>query len=190
MEPMREDVLERIAAHQTRFLHFLASRVEDAAAAEDILQSAYVRAIEHSSAIRNGESSVAWFYRILRNAVTDHYRRRSARDKAHEGFAAEAPASYEPEFQQTVCACVGDIVRDLKDEYRTAIEEVDLAEKPVEDFARARHIAKQCIRTSEQGKEGDCQTTEVGVRRLRGAQMPRLHLPSQSIVRLGDLARQ
>ena len=141
MEPMREDILERIAAHQTRFLQFLASRVEDAAAAEDILQSAYVRAIEHSSAIRNGESSVAWFYRILRNAVTDHYRRRSARDKAHEGFAAEAPASYEPEFQQTICACIGEIVRDLKDEYRTVIEQVDLAEKPVEDFARARGIS-------------------------------------------------
>jgi hypothetical protein len=27
---------------------------------------------------------------------------------------------------QTVCACIGDVIRDLKDEYREAIEQVGL----------------------------------------------------------------
>ncbi len=132
---------EKITAHRATFLRFLSARVEDAATAEDILQSAYIRAIEHGSEIRDNESTVAWFYRILCNAITDHYRRRVARVKAHEGFVVEAPTSYELELEQTACACIADVVHDLKDEYRTAIEQVDIGGKPVEEFARSEQIS-------------------------------------------------
>src|SRR5450759_4025101 len=91
------DRVERITAQHAKFLSFLSARVEDRATAEDILQSAYLKAVEHGSEIRDDESTVAWFYRILRNAITDHYRRRAARTSAHEAFAAETPISYEAE---------------------------------------------------------------------------------------------
>jgi RNA polymerase sigma-70 factor, ECF subfamily len=100
------DTIDRIMAHHAKFLSFLASRVEDKAAAEDILQSAFIKAIEHGSEIRDDESTVAWFYRILRNAITDHYRKGSARTRAHDTYTAELPISYEPETAQTVCACI------------------------------------------------------------------------------------
>ena len=130
--------LKRIVAHHSKFLSFLASRVEDKAVAEDILQSAYIKAIEHGSAIREDESTVAWFYRILRNAIADHYRKGSAQSRAHETYSAELPISYEPETAQTVCACIGDVIRDLKDEYREAIEQVDLGGLTVESFAQSQ----------------------------------------------------
>jgi RNA polymerase sigma factor (sigma-70 family) len=132
------DQLERITAHQSKFLSFLAARVEDRAAAEDILQSAYLKAVEHGSEIRDDESTVAWFYRILRNAITDHYRRRAARASTHEAFAIAAPVSYEAEVTQTVCACIGDVIHDLKSEYRTAIEQVDLGGMTVKAFAQSQ----------------------------------------------------
>ena len=130
--------LRRVVAHHSSFLSFLASRVEDKAVAEDILQSAYIKAIEHGSEIRKDESTVAWFYRILRNAIADHYRKGSARTRAHETYSAELPNSYEPEIAQTVCACIGDVIRDLKDEYREAIEQVDLGGATVESFAQSQ----------------------------------------------------
>ena len=130
--------VELITAHQSKFLSFLSARVEDRAAAEDILQSAYIKAIEHGSEIRNDESTVAWFYRILRNAITDHYRRRAARSKAHETFATEAPVSFEAELANTVCACIGDAIDDLKSEYRTAIEQVELGGMTVDAFAASQ----------------------------------------------------
>ena len=135
------DPLERIVGHQAKFLTFLSARVEDRAAAEDILQSAYLKAVEHGSEIRDDESTVAWFYRILRNAVTDHYRRRAARTSAHEAFSTEAPVSYETEVAQTACACIGDVIRDLKSEYRTAIEQVDLGGLTVEAFAQSQQTS-------------------------------------------------
>jgi RNA polymerase sigma factor (sigma-70 family) len=127
-------VLGRIIAQRAKFLSFLSSRV-DPAAAEDILQSAYIKAIEHGGEIRNGESTVAWFYRILRNAITDSYRRQAARTRAQEDFVAETPLSYEQELEQTVCACVGDVIQNLKSEYRDAIQQVDLDGMTVQAFA-------------------------------------------------------
>lgn len=108
------ELLDRVTAQRDRFLRFLALRVEDAATAEDILQGAYLKAVERGSGIRQGESTVAWFYRILRNAVTDHYRRRASRTKAHEALAAELPEIYEPEVKATVCECIGDVIENLK----------------------------------------------------------------------------
>src|ERR1035438_10078972 len=53
-----------ITAHQSKFLNFLTARVEDRTTAEDILQSAYLKAVEHGFEIRAGESPVGWFYRL------------------------------------------------------------------------------------------------------------------------------
>lgn len=129
-------LLLKLLRRRAEFLGFLSPRVGEAAA-EDILQAAYVRALEKGAQIQNAESVVAWFYRILRNAIIDHYRRNAARDRAHEHFMAEFPLSYEPELEQTVCACIGDVIQDLKGEYREAIEKVDLGGMSVQSFAEA-----------------------------------------------------
>ncbi len=138
---LSQDRMSLITAHHTKFLRFLEPRVGDLATAEDILQSAYIKAMERGSQIREEQSTVAWFYRILRNAITDHYRRGASQAKALEEFAAETPLSYENELQETVCACIGDVIRDLKPEYRTAIEQIDLGDATVEAFAQNQEIS-------------------------------------------------
>lgn len=44
---MRETPLDELLAQRKQFLAFVRRRVSDAEAAEDILQTAYLRAIEH-----------------------------------------------------------------------------------------------------------------------------------------------
>lgn len=66
------------------FLRFVEKRVDSRATAEDILQSAFVRGIEKESTLRDEESAVAWFYRLLRNAVIDHYRSKRSADRLFE----------------------------------------------------------------------------------------------------------
>jgi RNA polymerase sigma-70 factor (ECF subfamily) len=114
--------------------------VEDQATAEDILQAAYLNAIERGSEIRDEESTVAWFYRILRNAVTDHYRCRAARAKVFEAFSNETPEIYKAEIKAIVCKCIGDVIGDLKPEYRMAMEQVSLGGTTVEEFAESEKI--------------------------------------------------
>src|SRR5579871_2563816 len=95
--------VERLIASRQQFLGFLTQRLRDSATAEDILQSAYFKAIEHGQEIRDDDSTVAWFYRLLRNALIDHYRRSEVRYKADAQYASEIPLTYETELKATVC---------------------------------------------------------------------------------------
>lgn len=131
-----EGSLTQLLADRQQFLQFLTRRVNDPAAAEDILQAAYVRALEKEEQIKHAESVVAWFYRILRNALTDHYRRNDARSRAHEEFANEAPVSYETELKANLCTCISSVIQTLKPEYRTVLERIDLESESIADFAR------------------------------------------------------
>jgi len=123
----------------TRFLEFLERRVESRDVAEDILQEAFVRGVDRAPDLPDDESVTAWFYRVLRNAVTDHYRRRSARERAHAyaaGIAPQAEPPLDAEMFDAVCGCVNGMVDSLKHEYADAIRRVDLDGVPVRDYAR------------------------------------------------------
>lgn len=129
-ETISSSALQELLARRSEFLGFIEKRVGSRAIAEDILQSAFVRGIERGGEIRDEESVVAWFYRLLRNAVIDHYRRESVSARAIEGFAcemkdAEIPS---PDLHNEICRCVSKMMAGLKPEYRQALEVVDVEE--------------------------------------------------------------
>ncbi|HEX5386926.1 MAG TPA: sigma-70 family RNA polymerase sigma factor [Gemmatimonadales bacterium] len=121
-----------------RFLAFVERRVGSRDVAEDILQEAFVRSLDGTAGLRNSESAVAWFYRVLRNAITDHFRRQDSRARAHDRFASEADeavAGPDEELETVICACVAALVGTIKPEYGAAIRRVDLDGRSVRDFA-------------------------------------------------------
>ena len=131
-----------LAAERDRFLGFLRARLGTPDAAEDVLQDAYVKALQGADAIRDGESAVAWFWRVLRNAVTDVYRHRSAEARARDQVQrwAEADAPREPELRDAICRCVDGVLGTLKPEQAALVRRVDLEGAPVPEAARAEGI--------------------------------------------------
>src|SRR5262245_59782242 len=120
--------LEKLVQGHRQFLAFLQRRVGSRAAAEDILQDAFVRGMRRADTLRSQESAVAWFYRLLRNAIADHFRRRKSEARALERLAAEPtedPAA-EAELTAAVCRCIKSLVDTLKPEYATVLRRVDL----------------------------------------------------------------
>src|ERR1700693_1432046 len=87
-------IAQLVGSHR-EFLAFLERRVESRAVAEDILQSAFARGLEHGAGVQD-EKVVAWFYRVLRNAVIDHYRHRSSSAKAMEVWGRDFNEIQEP----------------------------------------------------------------------------------------------
>lgn len=139
------DVVEQLLASQARFLSFLERRVASRADAEEILQEAFARAIERGAGLRDDESAVAWFYRLLHNAVIDHYRRRGSARRALEGVASQpaaGDASVDVELRSTVCACMHDLLPSMRPEYAEAIQRVDLDEGSVADYAEQAGITR------------------------------------------------
>ena len=124
------------------FLDYLTRRVGDRALAEDILQDAFVRVMNQPAQAPADEGIVPWFYRTLRNAAIDQFRRRSAASRALEAFARELDAAAEPDagMAQEICGCVSQLARTLKPEYAEALQAIDIEGTPVKAFAIERGL--------------------------------------------------
>lgn len=136
------DVAARLAESHRDFLAFLTRRLGDPALAEDILQDAFVKSVEKGEALRDDEAAVAWFYRLLRNAVVDHHRRSDVRNRALDALAREmeGAATPLPELAPELCACIGRIAESLKPEYADAIRRVEVEGVSMQAFAEESGI--------------------------------------------------
>lgn len=141
--PLSPEVVSALVNNHREFLAFLHKRLGDRALAEDILQEAFVRGLHKLGALESEESASAWFYRILRNAVIDHHRRRTSLNKNLELFAAELEQQIEPqnELQGAVCRCVGELASTLKPEYAEALRRVEIDGLAVKDYATEAGIS-------------------------------------------------
>lgn len=139
---MSSEAIHGLIDQRKQFLRFVENRVSSHAIAEDIIQAAYIRAMEKASTLHKDDSAVAWFYRILRNAVIDHYRHRAAEDRALEQWAKDLITETQPDSatQKIVCHCIKNILSTLKPTYSEVIREVDLGEGSIETFARKSGI--------------------------------------------------
>jgi RNA polymerase sigma-70 factor (ECF subfamily) len=136
-----QDVVEKLVANHRDFLAFVQRRVRDRAVAEDILQEALVRGLEHAGEIR--ESSVGWFYRVLRNAIIDRARRATVQRARQQELIAETEleSGSDAELHEVVCRCVTSLAETLKPEYADALKRIDVEQMPVKDYAEATGIS-------------------------------------------------
>ena len=169
MNSLSPAAIQRLVDSHRQFLAFLQTRVESRAAAEDILQSAFVRGLERGADVRDEESAVAWFYRILRNAVIDHYRHRAATGRALEGWGKEMVTHEAPEadLKQEICQCVSGLLETLKPDYQAALRVIDLEERSLNDLAKQAgitagnaavrvHRAREALRKQVRTACGSC----------------------------------
>lgn len=136
------EAITRLVEGRQQFLSFLEKRVQSKAAAEDILQAAFVRSLEKGGSVRDEESVVAWFYRVLRNAIIDYYRQRGSAERVSERLAAHLQDHQEPDdlFKGEICQCVTALLENVKPEYRDAIQTIDLDEGSLADLAAKASI--------------------------------------------------
>jgi len=138
-----EAIAQLVEGHRT-FLSFLERRVESRAVAEDILQAAFARGLERGAGV-DDEKVVAWFYRVLRNAVIDHYRQRSTSARTMEAWGKEFTESQQPDaaLHQEICECVSGLLAELKPEYREALQVVDIDDGKLSDLAEHSGITAE-----------------------------------------------
>jgi RNA polymerase sigma-70 factor (ECF subfamily) len=142
--PIDVDVTRVLVDNHREFLRFLERRVGRRDLAEDILQEAFARGLEKLETLRDEESVVPWFYRALRNATVDYYRRTKSADRALAQFAEEIEKSEDPveTMQAEVCKCVARLADTLKPEYADALRRIEVDGVSVKDFAGEQGISK------------------------------------------------
>jgi RNA polymerase sigma-70 factor (ECF subfamily) len=132
-----EAVVATLVESHRHFLAFLAGRLHDRSLAEDLLQEAFVKSLEKGGELRDDGAAVAWFYRLLRNAVIDHRRRDGTRNRALEALARELADAVEPphELREAICGCVARLATTLKPEYAEILQRVDIDGAALQTYA-------------------------------------------------------
>ena len=135
--------VETLLENHRAFLRYLERRVGDRALAEDILQDAFAKVVARPEQAPADESVIPWFYRTLRNAAIDQFRRRGAADRAYEAFARELETHEAPtvDMETEICACVSRLAATLKPEYAEALEAIEVAGTPVKTFAEQKGLS-------------------------------------------------
>ena len=172
-ETLRPETVSVLVDHHRQFLNFLTSRLGNRAAAEELLQGAFLKAMERGGELRDDESAVAWFYRLLRNTLIDFHRHRGAEQRALDRYVQEQTKNAVPdtELEAAVCRCVHGLIPTLKPEYAAILRAVEMQGAGVREVAEQLgitpgnaavrvHRARQALRDRLEVACGTC--TEHG----------------------------
>lgn len=138
------DAKRALVENHQAFRRFLERRLGRRDVAEDILQEAFARSLDKLETLRDGEAAIAWFYRTLRNATIDYFRRAKSSDRALMQFASELETSEEPPelVRREVCRCVSRLADTLKPEYALALRRIEVDGLSVVGFAEEQGLSK------------------------------------------------
>lgn len=115
------DNLESIwEGFHTRLHRFIRSRVEDDAAAEDILQDVFLRIHGRMDTLSDSSRLESWIFQIAHNAIIDHYRRRRELNEIPETLPAENDL-IEPDAADVLASSLREMVEELPEPYRQAL---------------------------------------------------------------------
>ena len=121
-------------------LNFLRRRLGDAEAAEDVLQTFMLRAIDRSEQLRDVRAVRGWLSQILASSIAD-YGRKVARQRQREMVMAPTDLDsfqdgFDDELDEAICNCLYKLLPTLRPDYAEVIWRVDLQEQPREAVAK------------------------------------------------------
>ncbi len=119
-----EPIYETLHADLRRFV---ARRVDDPHAVDDILQDTYLRLHTHLASLREPERLTSWVYQVTRHAIIDHYRRAQRRPEAAElPDDLALPDEHDDEAERALARSLSAMVDCLPEKYREALVLTDL----------------------------------------------------------------
>ena len=115
---------------------FIAKRVSDEAAMEDLSQEVFLRVQRGLGGLKDHSRLMPWIYQIARHAIIDYYRARDKQPERTVGLASDLetvhPASLSLEssegsgqLRRELAGCLRPMVERLSEDYRQAVTLVD-----------------------------------------------------------------
>jgi RNA polymerase sigma factor (sigma-70 family) len=141
---LQDALATTLLANLAAFQGFARRRLGDDQLAADAVQESLLRALKSERSLSHDQKLLAWFYRILRNVLTDLHRRRAVQSEALERFADEFTLGGEDEadVEQTACACFRSLLPTMRPEYAQVLQLSDLDGQPAEAVAKEVGITR------------------------------------------------
>lgn len=139
LQSMNAVIEAALADNHNAFLGFLARRLGNQSAAEDVLQDFSLRALRKGADLKDSESVIAWLYSVLRSVLIDHYRSTATRQRRETEYAQEQTLlgndSDDLELDEGVCSCIHNLIPTLRPDYAEVVRRVDLSGEPRDEVA-------------------------------------------------------
>ncbi len=131
-----------------RLYLYVVKRVDNADIAEDIVQDILLKTIDHLDHLQDEEKFLPWLYRIGRNTIIDHYRKKRPEQSLPDILQAEE------EDTETVLEelgqCIFPMLEKLPDKYRESLIQVHFRDKKLQEIADSEGISLAAVKSRVQ----------------------------------------
>ncbi|MEX2104493.1 MAG: RNA polymerase sigma factor SigZ [Bacilli bacterium] len=104
---------------------FVAKRVNNHAAVDDIVQNVFIKIATHISELNNEQKIRIWIYQITRNTIIDYFRKQKPTYELP--LDLQIMDEYdEQDLSNELASCIRPMIEQLPDKYREAIELTEL----------------------------------------------------------------
>ncbi len=124
--------------HEAELRGYLTRQLHDTRLAEDLLQDTFVKALGQGIGFCTLENPRAWLFRVARNLLVDHRRRRKPFVNLDESIARPEP---EIPAVESLSACLPRALAALGEEDREAITLCDLEGLTQADYAHRKGLS-------------------------------------------------
>lgn len=125
---------------------FLVGQVGEAATADDLLQDVFLKLHRRADNLHDQSSPRAWLYKVARNAVTDHWRRRRETAALPENLAyAEVPT--DESIRAKLAPCLRPMIESLPNVYADVLRLTELDELPQAEAARRLGLSLTALKS-------------------------------------------
>jgi RNA polymerase sigma-70 factor, ECF subfamily len=125
---------------------FVEQKVKDKPTAKDIVQDVFIKVLTKSNQLKAADKIIGWIYQITRNAVADHFRKRS---RNFDSINIDWESNYH-EFNECVGRCLKSLMDKLPDEYRIPLALTELENQSQHQVAQALNISYSGARSRVQ----------------------------------------
>ena len=166
----REGIADAFLKDRRKFLNFVRASVHDPVEAEEILQRVSVKVVARGATLRDPARVEAWIYRLLRNEITDHFRRLAVHLRRTAELSNEIPmgtSAHGWADRPRLCPCAGEELANLRPNYAEALRGMEMQGEAIATYAARKqlsvnnatvllHRARKSLRVRLQARCGTC----------------------------------
>jgi RNA polymerase sigma-70 factor (ECF subfamily) len=139
---MQADQLEEVwHEYCCRLLAFIRGKVSDGTEADDILQEVFLRIHEGLCCREAAANLEAWIYRVTRNLIVDHYRKRRPAEELPDEITAPEDSSLEQDPRTRLAFSLRETINELPPAFREALIATEYEGLSQERLARRAGIS-------------------------------------------------
>lgn len=135
---------------------YLLNKVKQTDDADDLLQEIFIKIHKNLDGLQDEKKLAPWIYRIVRNSLTDYYRRANldTSELHEETTASETADNRDDIYSACVSGCLKVFIERLPEKYREPLVESELMGKKQKDIAKEMNLSYSGLKSRVQrGRE-------------------------------------